>query len=103
MFNSDQTKKVELKVRSSSLSVKRKGKSQENQENPRLFQQMKLETIEIANCLGWLVTNLENWECFYFPDVPQISTTIGNHSQCMKTSISTVWDIGNSLNLLVAL
>ena len=40
--------------------------------------------IDIADRLGWMGTNLENRERFYFPDASQISAMVGDHSRQMK-------------------
>ena len=39
-----------------------------------------LEITDISDRLGWSGTNLENRESFYFPDVSQISSMVGDHS-----------------------
>ena len=53
----------------------------------------KLEIVDIPDHLGWTGTNLENRECFYFPDASQISVMVGDHSRQMETQICTVGDV----------
>ena len=57
--------------------------------------QRKLEIADIPDRLGWTGTNLEDRECFYFPDASQISAMVGDHFRRMKTQICTVGDVGD--------
>ena len=58
------------------------------------------QIVDIPDRLGWMGTNLENRERFCFPDASQISAMVGNHSQQMKTQISSVGEVGDGLRLL---
>ena len=63
---------------------------------PRYCRLMKTRNrTDIPDRLGWMGTNLENWERFYFPDASQISAMVGNHSRQMKTQICYVGDVGD--------
>ena len=56
----------------------------------------KMEDIPYR--LGWTKTDRENWDCFYFHEVSQISAMVGDHARHMKTQICTIGDVGESFS-----